>query len=133
MDRVAKSLRDGKLLLVPSGTSNSSSADLLGSEKMRDLLARLRENYDFVVVDSPPLASVIDATVLAKMVDKIIYIVEWEKVPREVVARAIDTIGVDRDKIAGVVLNKANIRKMSRYLPYYSYYNSRKFTKYYDG
>jgi len=133
MDRVAKSLRDGKLLLVPSGTSNSSSADLLGSEKMRDLLARLRENYDFVVVDSPPLASVIDATVLAKIVDKIIYIVEWEKVPREVVARAIDTIGVDRDKIAGVVLNKANIRKMSRYLPYYSYYNSRKFTKYYDG
>lgn len=133
IDRVAKSLHDNKLLLVPAGTSKGNSADLLGSEKMRDLLVRLRENHDFVVVDSPPLASVIDAAVLAKIVDAIIYVIEWEKVPREVVARAIDTIGVDRDKIAGVILNKANLRKMSRYLPYYSYYNSRKYTKYYDG
>jgi len=133
IDKIAKSLRDGKLLLMPAGKGSGSSADLLGSEKMRDLVVRLKENYDFVVIDTPPLASVIDATVLAKLVDKIVYVIEWEKVPREVVARAIDKLGVDRDKIAGAILNKANIRKMSRYLPYYSYYSSRKYKKYYDG
>lgn len=133
IERVTKSLQDGRLLVVPAGTGNGNSADLLGSDKIRDLLLGLKETYDFVIVDSPPLASVIDAAVLAKIVDKIIYVIEWEKVPREVVARAMDTLGVDRDKIAGVILNKANIRKMSRYLPYYSYYNSRKYKKYYDG
>lgn len=133
IDMVAKSLLDGKLLLIPAGTSNSNSPDKLGSEKMRDLVARLKESYDLVVVDAPPVVPVIDASVLAKLVDKIIYVIEWEKVPREVVARAIDTIGVHRDKVAGVILNKANIRKMSYHLSYYSYYNSRKFTSYYDG
>jgi polysaccharide biosynthesis transport protein len=130
---VAKRLFDGKLILMPAGTSNSYSPDILGSEKMRDLVAQLKESHDLIVIDTPPVGSVIDATVLAKIVDKIVYVVEWEKVPREVVARAIDTFGVHRDKIAGVILNKANIRKMSRYLPYYSYYNSRKYTKYYDS
>lgn len=133
IDRVTKALHDGKLLLLPAGTSKGNTADLLGSETMRALLLLLKENYDFVVIDSPPLASVIDAAVLAKIVDTMIYVVNWEKVPREVVARAIETIGEDRDKIAGVILNKANIRRMSQYLPYYSYYNTRKYTKYYDG
>jgi polysaccharide biosynthesis transport protein len=133
IDIVAKSLLDGRLLLIPAGTSNSNSPDMLGSAKMRDLVARLKESYDLVVVDAPPVVPVIDANVLAKLVDKIIYVIEWEKVPREVVARAIDTIGVHRDKVAGVILNKANFRKMSYHSSYYSYYNSRKFKSYYDG
>jgi len=120
----------GPIVVLPAGSNSQNPSDLLGSLRMRQLVARLREAYDYVIVDSPPVAPVIDARVLAGLADKIIYVVRWQSTSREIVADCLEQLAPER-KVAGIAFNVVNESKTPRYGPY-SYYSGKNYTGYYQ-
>jgi polysaccharide biosynthesis transport protein len=74
---------------------------------------------------------VMDAQVIASMVDKAVFVIEWDKTPREIVMRAVKILDGTTNVVAGFVLNKTNMKKLSRYSQYYSYGYER-YNKYYN-
>jgi exopolysaccharide transport family protein len=120
----------GEIAVLPAGSNSQNPADLLGSARMKHFVARLREAYDYVIIDSSPIAPVVDARVLCQLADKVIYVVRWQTTAREIVADCIDKIASDRN-IAGIALNIINESKVSRYGPN-AYYSGKKYADYYQ-
>ncbi len=89
--------------------------DLLGSQHMRDFVRSISQHYDMVVIDSPPVLAASDSLVLSRIVDATIFIVRWEKTPRQVVLGALKQIQTVGGQIAGVVLSRVNVRKHARF------------------
>lgn len=94
-----------RLGLLQAGQASSDPMAGLTSERMRRLIAEAREAFDWVIIDSPPVALLPDANLLAAMVDGAVMVVNAGSTSYELVRRAIDTIG--RQRILGVVLNRA--------------------------
>jgi exopolysaccharide transport family protein len=118
--------------IMPAGTTTRNPPDILASERLRALLASVKESYDVVFIDAPPVSPVIDSAILSRIVDKVIYVVHWRETPRDLVQRSLQSIDNPRQKIAGVVLNNAQLRLMSSYSSYYTYYH-KKYQSYYSS
>jgi capsular exopolysaccharide synthesis family protein len=103
------------LSLLPFGENVKNSITLLSSGEMRDLLVLLRERYDLIVIDGPPILSLPDMHILERLVDGILLVVRAAKTPREAVTTAISSLGTE--KFIGIVLNDAQ-ETMSRYYRY---------------
>lgn len=111
------------------------SAELLTSRPMRDLLYAAQKEYDYIVIDLPPLGPVVDAKAVSPMLDSLLYVVEWGRTSRKMVR---NTLLVEKDlvdKCAGVILNKVDSNKMKLYRTYGSteYYQSRYRSYYIEG
>ncbi|HYM31364.1 MAG TPA: polysaccharide biosynthesis tyrosine autokinase [Candidatus Cybelea sp.] len=100
---------------MTAGTNAPSPTDLLGSEAMRRMLARLKEVYDLVIVDTPPVLVVSDALVLLRLVDKTLFMVRWGKTRREAAQIGVRDVLQANADLAGVVLNEVDLRKSARY------------------
>ncbi len=87
---------------------------LLGSEKMAQLLCELRRNYEFIVLDLPPVLAVNDARVVARLVDAILYIVQWGKTKEEAARAGVELLKERDFPLAGAVLNQVDIRRHSK-------------------
>jgi exopolysaccharide transport family protein len=118
------------MTLLPAGTTTRHPPDILGSERLRTLLQSVRLKYDVVLIDAPPMSPVIDSALLSKLVDKVIFVIQWRTTPREIVLRSLQAIDNPRRKLAGVVINHTQIGLLSSYAPYYSYYHE-KYQRYY--
>jgi polysaccharide biosynthesis transport protein len=101
--------------VIPAGSVAPNPADLLMSRRMRDLIAQLRDEFEYVVIDASPLLPVIDALAVATMVDKILVIVEWSRTSRVSVLEAFKVLRPEAKRIAGIVLNKVDPKQLSRY------------------
>jgi len=95
-----------KLSVLPSGSIASNPAELVGSEKMRNLVKTLKSQYAnrYIIIDSPPIMLTTEPIILSEMVDGVIVVVLAGKTPREVVQKALNSI--HREKIFGIVLNQ---------------------------
>ena len=122
--------REG-IMILPVGSKSQNPPDLLGSARVKALVEKLREDYDYVIIDTPPIGPVIDAKVAMALADKIIFVVRWQSTPREIVAQAIKRLGAGR-KLAGIVLGMVDEAKVLRYDPD-SLYSSRRYKSYYQG
>jgi succinoglycan biosynthesis transport protein ExoP len=111
-----------QLLILPSRDTPDSPLDLLGSQAMVQLIQRLKDDFDLVVIDSPPVLSVNDAKVLAKLSGAILFVVQWEKTPSDAVMAAISEFATLDAPVTGVVLTRADIRRHHNYS--YGYANS---------
>jgi polysaccharide biosynthesis transport protein len=111
------------LFFLSAGGTCPNPAALLGSTAMRDLLVRVSKDYDHVLVDSPPLMPVSDATALAALVDGVLMIV-GSSTSKRVVRQACARLGRVGAKIFGVALNRVNTANHDYYYynPYKSYY-----------
>jgi succinoglycan biosynthesis transport protein ExoP len=107
-----------KVCLIPAGSIVPNAADLLIGQRMRDLIAELREKFDYIVLDAPPLLPVVDALALATIADKILVIVEWGRTSRRVISDAFKVLRPEAHRIAGVVLNKADLKLLGYGYPY---------------
>jgi succinoglycan biosynthesis transport protein ExoP len=117
--------------VIPAGSIVPNPADLLMSQRMRDLIAQLRDQYDYVVMDASPLLPVVDALALATMVDKILVVVEWSNTPRASVSDAFKILRPEAHRIAGIVLNKVDLKQLRGYR-YRSGYHYRSLGKYFS-
>ncbi len=113
------------LFVIPSGPRPSNPAEVLGSDRVQDILEGLESLFDIVIVDTPPVVAVTDAVVLSQRVDGVILVVKSFKVAKDLVAQAKQQLlDVDANLI-GVILNDFDIqRKSYGYYYYYTYYGS---------
>jgi polysaccharide biosynthesis transport protein len=119
-----------KIHLIPAGSMAPNTADMMMSPVMRDLIAVLRRDFDYIVMDSPPLLAVVDALALATVADKILLIVEWGRTPRSSIHEAFRVLGPEAKRLAGIVLNKVNFKEQPGYGGGYQY---RSIAKYYGS
>jgi succinoglycan biosynthesis transport protein ExoP len=82
---------------------------------MRTFLEDALADYDYIVVDLPPLLPVVDVRVAAHLIDAFLLVIEWGSTPREVVLDALSSVPAVREKLLGTVLNKARLARLSRY------------------
>jgi capsular exopolysaccharide synthesis family protein len=113
---------DPNLYFIPSGPIPPNPSELLGSNKMKELIKELQEQADFVIFDSPPVIAVTDALVLATQVDGVVLILDFGEVPRELAKQTKQLLEKVKANILGVVLNKIDMEKEAQYYPYYYYY-----------
>ncbi|MCK4330083.1 polysaccharide biosynthesis tyrosine autokinase [candidate division WOR-3 bacterium] len=108
-------------------------SELLGSEKIKDLLSDLKEKFDFILIDSPPVLTCTDAAVVASFVDAVLIVVKSHKTPRNALVQTKDIMERVRAKIAGAVLNMVPTGRSSfgyyRYYHYYHYYSYHPYTE----
>ncbi len=107
--------------VLPSGPIPPNPSELLGSERMRDVITALREHYDHIIIDTPPIGAVTDAAVLGTIVDGVVLVVHAGKTRAGIVQRGLEQMRYISAPIEGVILN--NLQVKSRYYPgYYNYY-----------
>jgi polysaccharide biosynthesis transport protein len=102
------------------------TSEILASSAFRNLIDKLRQTYDYVIVDFPPLAPVVDVRATTQIVDSYLYIVEWGKTRINLVHDRLLGCPEIHDRLLGVVLNKANVNVLDRYESYYGKYYYRK-------
>jgi len=125
LDALIQKLPIANLSLLPCGPVPPNPAELIISEKMKDMLHELAGRYDHILIDSPPLINVTDPVILSTMVDGVILVVHGGKSTRDVVRRARQELSTVGAKIFGVVLNNVDLRR-DGYDNYYYY-------RYYSG
>jgi capsular exopolysaccharide synthesis family protein len=107
------------LWVLPGGLRPPNPADLLSSVSMKEVLAELRGRFDHVVIDSPPVLLVTDATILTPLVDGIMLVVESGVTVRGAIQRTHKILENAGGKVLGVVLNKLDARRNGYYGSYY--------------
>jgi capsular exopolysaccharide synthesis family protein len=100
---------------IAAGSAAFNRPDLLGTDRMRDLLTLLAENYDIVILDSAPLLAVADARILIRMVDKTVLLVRWADTHRETALRGLQQIVDAGDNLAGAMLTVVDLEKYAKY------------------
>jgi capsular exopolysaccharide synthesis family protein len=108
-----------QLDLLGAGSAPPNPTELLGSPKMIELLADLRDRYQYIVIDSSPVLPVSDALILARAVDGVVVVANGVATPRQQLRAACARLDYARGKILGLVLNR--IRSQSA--DYYGYYH----------
>jgi protein-tyrosine kinase len=93
------------LSLLPAGMPSADPMAALTSARMRHILDDAREAFDWVIVDTPPIGLLPDASLVAANVDATLFVVKAGETPFELVKRAVEIVGADR--LLGVVLNRA--------------------------
>ena len=107
------------LWVLTSGGATPDPMSLLVSPAMKQLLEEARDSFDWVVVDTPPIAILPDANLLAAMIDNALLVVSAQSTPYPMVQRAAQAIGMKR--ILGVVLNRAEKATLPANYGYYGY------------
>lgn len=91
------------------------SDEILASPAFRDLIGQLRQRYDYVIVDLPPTAPVVDVRAIAPVIDSIVFVVEWGSTGIKAVQRHLMGEPELHDRLLGVVLNKADLKMLERF------------------
>lgn len=94
------------------GPSRFNPSELLASQAMAATIDRLREHFDAIVIDCPPLLPVVDARIVADLADQIVFVMSWRKTAKELARRALRSLGANERKVAGVALNQVDERHL---------------------
>jgi polysaccharide biosynthesis transport protein len=107
------------------------TSEILSAEQTRKLFDKLRASYDYVIVDLPPLAPIVDVRATTPLVDCFILVVEWGRTKIDVVQHALHNAPNVYENMLGTVLNKTDMSAMKRYDNYHNdYYNNEHYTRY---
>ena len=119
------------LFVLPAGPSPSNPVELLDSDSLRKLLKEWRNQYDYVIIDSPPTLSVTDAVVISPEVDAVVMVIRSGETTKDAIRRSRDTLYQVNAKIVGIVMNAVDLRSPDLY--YYYYYSKHGSGYYSDG
>jgi capsular exopolysaccharide synthesis family protein len=108
---------------MASGRLPNSSMGILGSAQMKEMIADLRQRYDFILFDSPPILGVSDASVLASEVDLVMQVIQYRRYPQPMTIRAKQMIEKVGGNFVGLVLNNINMSQDEGYYYYSGYYH----------
>jgi Mrp family chromosome partitioning ATPase len=105
--------------ILPAGVPTLHSTELLESDEFRELVFQFREEYDLVILDTPPLGVLADAAAVGTVVDAVLVVVRGGVTEREGLARAVERLRRAKANVAGIVLNDVDPPK------YYTVYSKR--------
>jgi len=126
----------GAMDYMPIGTAQYANAgDIFSSLRMEHILQQLKERYDLVVVDAPPVMAVADARIIGRLVDKTLFVVRWDKTPGKVARTALDQLRRYGTDVAGIVLQQVDLQRFGRigYASSGYYYHYGRYRKYYSS
>ena len=115
------------LYVLPVGPLPPNPAELLGSARMKQVIETLAANFDYVIIDSPPVSSFADSLILSSLVEGVIIVVKGGVTPREMAQRTKTHLQSVGAKILGVVINQIKLQ------PHDYYYYSTYYSRYYYG
>ncbi|MBQ3583371.1 MAG: polysaccharide biosynthesis tyrosine autokinase [Lachnospiraceae bacterium] len=121
-DEVVYSTNVDNLHVVFSGPVPPNPAELLGNKYFKSLIAQLRRTYDYIIIDTPPIGSVIDAAVVAEECDGVILVISAGEISYKLVQTTKMQMEKSNCKILGAVLNKVPMGKGGYYGKYYGKY-----------
>ena len=121
---VLKSTHIPNVYTIPCGPIPPNPSELLGSQAMAENLKVAKEEFEWILIDSPPLLGVTDTRILSRLVDGIIFVLHGNKANREVARKALSFLSDVNDKILGVVINDVDFSKDKYYYQYYYQYYS---------
>ncbi len=93
----------------------ANATDIFSSKRMRAIVAALKQRYDYILFDTPPVMAVADARVVGSVTDKTLYVVRWDKTPRKVARAGIDLLRSGGADIAGIVLQQVDLKRYGRF------------------
>lgn len=113
---------EGSLYILPSGTKTPNPQELLGGEKFKRLIEMLKERFDFIVIDCPPVLSVADAIPVSNIADGTLFIISSKETNKQDIKLAVTQLKRNGANILGTVLTKVEHEQEE----YYHYYDDRK-------
>jgi polysaccharide biosynthesis transport protein len=123
IEEVIQTTKLPMLDFMASGKLPSSSLGILSSAQMKDLISELKQRYDFVFFDSPPIMGVSDASILASEVDMTLQVIQYRRYPQPMNIRAKQLIEKVGGNLIGIVLNNINMSQDESYYYYSGYYH----------
>jgi succinoglycan biosynthesis transport protein ExoP len=129
LDEVIQTTKVPTLHLMASGKLPSSSIGILSSAQMKELISELKQRYDFVFFDSPPIMGVSDASILASEVDMTLQVIQYRRYPQPMNIRAKQMIEKVGGNLLGIVLNNINMSQDESYYYYSGYYHDYYYSK----
>ncbi len=119
------------LYVIPSGKFPTNSTELLGNARFEELIDALKKTFDYVIVDTPPLGSVVDAAVAAKHCDGSVLVIAEGKDSRKMAKSVLEQLKAANPNFLGVAMNNVEVRKSDYYYykRYYNYYSHDKSVK----
>ena len=124
LDEIVHATKIQNLFLITAGGLPPNPSELLGSTKMSNLIKELESTWDIVLLDSPPIVAVTDASMISAEIDAIAMVVKAGQTDKAAVDRALDIIENVKAPLIGAILNSASQQSLGgKYSYYYSYYN----------
>jgi succinoglycan biosynthesis transport protein ExoP len=115
-------MEDANIDVLTSGLIPPNPSELLSSHKFAELLRKFAQEYDRVIIDSPPTLLVSDALLMSKVVDAVVYVIRSDITTHQTVRTGVNRLLAVKAPIIGVILNKVNMKKAAQYYGAYSSY-----------
>ena len=114
---------------MASGKLPNSAMGILGSAQMKEMISEMKQRYDFIFFDSPPILGVSDASILASEVDLVMQVIQYRRYPQPMTIRAKQMIEKVGGNFVGLVLNNINMSQDEGYYYYSGYYHDYYYTR----
>ena len=102
--------------ILPSTSATSPEHhDIFGRPNVDEIFQELRDSFDYVILDTPPVLGVADARVVSARADQVLYVVRWSKTPRRAAQSGLDILQESGANVAGVLLSRVNVKKQAAY------------------
>ena len=118
---------------IDAGPVPPNPAELLGSEQFAELMVNCRRDFDYIIIDTPPLGSVIDSAIVAKQLDGVALVMENNKISYKFAQKVKEQLEQSNCRILGVIINKVESGKKGYYGKYYGKYYGRYYGVYNNG
>jgi capsular exopolysaccharide synthesis family protein len=124
LDSVLHKTQVENLFIITAGDLPPNPSEILGSDRMSKLIDKLEQDWDMILLDSPPIVAVTDASMISGEIDAIAMVVKAGQTERSAVDRALDMMRNVKAPLIGAILNGASQENLGgKYAYYYSYYN----------
>ena len=124
-ETIVQSTNVPNLDIIPAGRVPINPHELLGSARMQEFFTIVRQRYDRILIDTPPVSAVSDALILLPKVDGVLFIVQFGTVTREFIARTLQKLRTCNANLLGAVLNNVELKRYRYYYPYHGRYTER--------
>lgn len=113
----------------------ASASEIFSSRRMQKIIDLLKQQYDYILLDSPPVMAVSDARVIGQLVDKTLFVIRWDKTPKKAVKAAIQLLRQGGTEVGGIVLQQVDLKRYGRigYGDSGYYYHYGRYSQYYSS
>jgi capsular exopolysaccharide synthesis family protein len=107
--------KSGAWILPSTSVTSPDHHDIFGRPNVDEIFQELRDSFDYVILDTPPVLGVADARVVSARADQVLYVVRWSKTPRRAAQSGLDILQESGANVAGVLLSRVNVKKQAAY------------------